>query len=483
MLRPRSHGQAKLALVLTSDSSDSPSSLSRGAAAPRHAEPAQPDPAQPDPELPDPAQPESPDKASSSLSPGDAARLVALGRMKRLALALLIFMALVFTVAFALQDRYPWLQYVRAAAEGGMVGAIADWFAVTALFRYPLGLRIPHTNIIASRKNEIGASLGEFVETNFLSDSVVRGKLDSIGISKRLGSWLESPSNAERLSDELAVAGQGVLSLLGDEAVQNLIESLAREHLVRPEWGPSLGRVGERLVDSGQQHAAVDLLLDTADGWLREHPEAFGRAVSRRLPNWMPGFVDKLVDDRAYREVLGFVASARAEPQHPVRAAINRYLSELMHDLQYENAMIARVEIVKMELLDSARLREFAGETWDSVKASLAEAFADPGSPLRAGIRSTIMDLGGRLSADPVLGARVDRWLADSASHIVQTYRHEIAGVITETVERWDAAETAAKIELQVGRDLQFIRINGTVVGALAGLTIFTVANVIAGLL
>ena len=476
MPQPRSQGQAKLVPVLTSDAPGPPSSRPTGATSPRHAAPAPPEQTDPESATRSPA-------TASPLTPGDAARRTALTSMKRLALALLILMAVIFTVSFALQDQYPWLQYVRAAAEGGMVGAIADWFAVTALFRYPLGLRIPHTNIIASRKDEIGASLGEFVETNFLSESVVRGKLESVGISQRLGAWLETPKNAERLSDELAVAGQGILSLLGDENVQDLIESLAREHLVKPEWGPSLGRVGERFVDSGQQHAAVDLLLDRADGWLREHPEAFGRAVSRRLPSWMPGFVDKLVDDKAYREVLGFVASARAEPQHPVREAIDRYLQELMHDLQYEQAMIMRVENLKTELLDSARLREFAGETWESVKASLGQALADPLSPLRAGVRSTIVDIGARLATDPVLGARVDRWLADSAGHLVQTYRHEIAGVITETVERWDAAETAAKIELQVGRDLQFIRINGTVVGALAGLTIFTVAHIAAALL
>jgi len=411
-------------------------------------------------------------------SPQDTARRTALTSMKRLAAGLLALMALIFTASFALQDRYPWLEYVRAAAEGGMVGAIADWFAVTALFRYPLGLRIPHTNIIANRKDEIGASLGEFVETNFLSEAVIRGKLESVQPSRRLGGWLAVQKNAEKLTDELAVAGQGLLNLLGDDAIKNLIESVAREHLVKPEWGPSLGRVGERLVTSGQQHAAVDLLLDRADGWLRAHPEAFGRVVSQRLPAWLPGFVDKLVDDKAYREVLAFVAAARQDRQHPVRKALDDYLSEVMHDLQYEPVMINRVETLKAEVLDNAKLREFAGDTWAAVKASLIEALQDPASALRAGIRSTIEDVGRRLTTDAALGSRIDRWLADTASYVVANYRHEIAGVITETVERWPAAETAAKIELQVGRDLQFIRINGTVVGALAGLAIFTIANV-----
>jgi len=424
----------------------------------------------------------APVTAPTALSPQDARRRAALIRMKRLAAGLLALMAVIFTVSFALQDRYPWLAYVRAAAEGGMVGAIADWFAVTALFRYPLGLRIPHTNIIATRKNEIGASLGDFVETNFLAESVVRGKLQSAGISRRLGGWLSVSSNAERLTGEIAIAGRGVLELLNDDAIKSLIESVAREHLVRPEWAPSLGRVGERLVSSGQQHAGVDLLLDRADAWLRTHPEAFGRSVSARLPSWLPGFVDKLVDDRAYREVISFVEGVRADPQHPVREAIDRYLAELMADLQHEPAMIARVEHLKVGLLDSPRLREFAGETWESVKASLLDALDDPQSAVRAGLRDTLVDVGARLAEDGPLGTRIDRWLVDSVTNLVQSYGHEIAGVITETVERWDSAETSAKIELQVGRDLQFIRINGTIVGSLAGVTIFALANAVAAL-
>ncbi|MET0956204.1 MAG: DUF445 family protein, partial [Cryobacterium sp.] len=179
--------------------------------------------------------------------------------MKRLALGLLLAMAVIFAVSFALQERYPWLEYVRAAAEGGMVGAIADWFAVTALFRYPLGLRIPHTNIIANRKDEIGASLGEFVESNFLSDAVVRGKLESIGISRRLGAWLVQPANARRLTEEISHAGTGLLDLLSDDDIKDLLEGVAREHLLEPTWGPSLGRLGEHLVESGRHHAAVDL--------------------------------------------------------------------------------------------------------------------------------------------------------------------------------------------------------------------------------
>jgi uncharacterized membrane-anchored protein YjiN (DUF445 family) len=160
-----------------------------------------------------------------------------------------------------------------------------------------------------------------------------------------------------------------------------------------------------------------------------------------------------------------------------LRLAVDGYLAQLADDLQHDPRTIAKAEALKTELLDSPRLREFAGETWDAMKASLVSALAEPESALVVGIRSTVTDVGARLAGDPELGVKIDRWVADSVGYAVHSYRHEIAGVIAETVERWDAEETTAKIELQVGKDLQFIRINGTVVGALAGVVIFAVAE------
>jgi uncharacterized membrane-anchored protein YjiN (DUF445 family) len=409
--------------------------------------------------------------------PTDAERLAALRRMKRVAAWLLVAAAVVFSVSFALQETVPWLGYVRAAAEGAMVGAIADWFAVTALFRHPLGLRIPHTAIIPTRKDEIGATLGAFVENEFLSDDVVLGKLRSIGIARRLGGWLATPEHADRLTAEASVAARGILTLLGDDDVEDVIEKLARRHLFEPEWGPAIGRVGARLVAADQQRAAIDVVVEKAEEWLEAHPEAFGSMVSGRLPRWLPDFVDRFVDDRAHREVVAFVRAVRDDPRHPLRDAVDHWLAELTTDLQYDPVMIARVEQLKADLLDSPRVREFAGEVWASIKETLDAALADPDSELRAGFRSAVIEVGTRLSIDDELAGKVDEWVTDAAAYVVRSYRHEIAGVITETVERWDPRETTEKIELQVGRDLQFIRINGTVVGALAGLVIFTVAT------
>ncbi|MDR6905506.1 uncharacterized membrane-anchored protein YjiN (DUF445 family) [Agromyces sp. 3263] len=416
-------------------------------------------------------------------TPTDEERRVALRGMKRLATSLLLVAAVVFAVSFALQDQVPWLAYVRAAAEGAMVGALADWFAVTALFRYPLGLRIPHTAIIPNRKDEIGATLGAFVEDEFLSDEVVVGKLRSIGISARLGEWLSRPENAERLTAEASVAARGVMTLLGDDDVEDVIEKLARRHLFEPEWGPAIGRMGERLVAANQQRAAVDALFEKAEEWLEAHPESIGGIVSGRMPRWMPDFVEKFVDERAHKEVLAFVRAVREDPAHPMRETIDRYLADLANDLQHDPLMIGRLEQLKVDLLESPRVREFAGEVWTSVKDTLETALDDPDSELRQGFRSAVVEVGIRLSTDAELAAKVDEWVTDAAAYVVRNYRHEIAGVITETVERWDPKETTEKLELQVGRDLQFIRINGTVVGALAGLAIYTVATGIRSLM
>jgi uncharacterized membrane-anchored protein YjiN (DUF445 family) len=416
---------------------------------------------------------------TSLLSPADLDRRRALRRMKTIAVLLLVFMAAVFTVSFALQNTYPWLAYVRAASEGGMVGALADWFAVTALFKYPLGVRIPHTAIIPNRKDEIGESLGEFVETNFLSDEVVSNRLASIDVAGAVGTWVARPENARRVVAEASTAVRGVASLLDDDDMRDAIEAIARRHLIDPDWAPPLGRLGERILESGGHREAVDLALDRLAEWLEANPDAFGALVSGRLPSWVPSFVDRMVDDRAYTEVLRFLADVRANPDHRLRQALDDYLFELTDRLQHDPATIAKLESAKGRAFDDPRVRELAGTVWDAARTAAIDALSDPDSELRHRAQAALADAGRRLAVDPALGAKVNSWLRDAAAHLVTTYRHDIASIISDTVKGWDASETTEKIELQVGKDLQFIRINGTVVGALAGLAIYTVATLL----
>jgi uncharacterized membrane-anchored protein YjiN (DUF445 family) len=412
---------------------------------------------------------------------GDAEKAAALRKMKLLALSLLIVMAVIFVVAFALQKQYPWLEYVRAAAEGGMVGALADWFAVTALFKYPMGIKIPHTAIIPRRKDQIGASLGEFVETNFLSEQVVQEKLASVDIARKAGAWLSGPGGAERVAKEGAAVIRGAFKVLNDDDVQAVIESMVRKHLLTPPWGPPVGRLAERIFADGHHHTLVDLLVDRTVDWVRDNHETVSRLVSDRSPQWVPQFVDGLVGDKVYVEILKFTKAVQSDPQHQVRQSIDTYLTSLAQDLQHDPVMIARAEGIKAQVLGDPEVRELASRTWGTIKAALLGAVDDPHSELTVKFKAAVHDFGTRLVVDPELAGKVNAWIGDAAGYLVKTYRSDIAGVITDTVARWDAEETSQKIELQVGKDLQFIRINGTVVGALAGLAIFTAAHLAFG--
>jgi uncharacterized membrane-anchored protein YjiN (DUF445 family) len=415
------------------------------------------------------------------LSPADQERRRALRVMKGVALGALVAMAVIFVIAFALQDQYPALAYVRAAAEGGMVGALADWFAVTALFRHPLGIPIPHTAIIPKRKDEIGQNLGEFVETEFLRADVVRTKLDETAIAAKLGVWLREPAHAERVAAEGSLMAAGVLRALSDDDVQDLIADLAREHLIAPEWGPPLGGWLERIVESGAHRGAVDLGVDSIAAWLEANHAAFTGLVSRRLPAWVPGIAHRLVDDTVYNEAVKFIAAVQSDAQHPARRAVDGYLARLAANMQHDPATIGRLEDSKATLFDSPRVRELAAEAWNTAKAGLLASLADPDSGLRRRAAEALSEIGDRLTTDAALQRRVDGWVTDAAVFLVDRYRHDIASIITDTVSRWDPDETTEKIELMVGRDLQYIRLNGTIVGALAGLVIFSIAEAFLG--
>ena len=415
------------------------------------------------------------------LSPADQERRRGLRVMKGVALGALLFMALLFALSFAFQQEVPALAYVRAAAEGGMVGALADWFAVTALFRHPLGIPIPHTAIIPSRKDEIGHTLGEFVETEFLRGDVVRAKLEQTAISARLGEWLSAPEHAERVAAEASVMAGSILEALSDDDVRDVIEELAREHLIAPEWGPPLGEWLERIVAAGAHHGAVDLAADSVEAWLAANKAAFTGVISRRLPSWVPSVAHRFVDDTVYNEAMKFVAAVQADPGHPARVAIDGYIERLADNLQHDPVTIGRFEDAKMAVFDSPRVRELAAEAWSTAKAGLLRSLADPSSGLRRRAVEALVEIGTRLTTDASLQRRVDSWVTDAAVFFVDRYRHDIASIITDTVERWDPAETTEKIELMVGRDLQYIRLNGTIVGTLAGLAIFSIAHALLG--
>ena len=396
--------------------------------------------------------------------------------MKMVAGGLLLAAAIVYIVT-TLAGGHGWVGYVKAMAEASMVGAIADWFAVTALFRRPLGLPIPHTAIIPTRKDALGDSLGDFVGTNFLAENVVRDRLRRVGIAGRLGGWLAVPEHAERVTAELATVVRGAVAVLRDEDVQAVVEQAVVARVMAVPWGPPLGKLLGRVLTDGAHHKLVDLLCDRAYDWVRENHETVLRVVSDRAPSWSPKFVDGLLADRVYGEILSFAWAVKTDVNHPMRLAIDTFLIEFAQDLQTDPDTMKRAEQVKHQVLEHPEVRNLINSAWGTAKRMLLDAAEDPSSELRRRVRDGLVSLGGRLVTEDSLSEKVDTWVQDAAGYVVRNYSTEITTLITDTVARWDAQETSRKIELQVGRDLQFIRINGTVVGALAGLLIYTLSQ------
>ncbi|WP_431878147.1 DUF445 domain-containing protein [Amycolatopsis sacchari] len=412
---------------------------------------------------------------------GEEAKRRGLRKMKLVALAFLLGATLVFALTSWAQAAgwSGWVGYVRAAAEAGMVGALADWFAVTALFRRPLRLPIPHTAIIPTKKDQLGSSLGDFVGTNFLSEQVVRDKLRRADIARRLGEWVAQRENAERVTSELATVVRGAVTVLRDEDVQAVLEQAVVRRVVERPWGPPLGKLLEQVFADGAHYKLVDLVCDRAYEWVRDNHNTVLRVVSDRAPSWSPKFVDSMLADKVYGEVLSFAWAVKTDVNHPMRLALDKFLGEFAQDLQRDPDTMARAEQVKQQLLDHPDVQKLIGSAWTTAKGMLLSAAEDPSSELRRRVRDGLASLGDRLCTDDGLRSKVDGWLEGAAAYVVTHYSREITTIITDTVERWDAEETSRKIELQVGRDLQFIRINGTVVGALAGLLIYSIAEAV----
>ncbi|MFD7644158.1 DUF445 domain-containing protein [Kitasatospora sp. NPDC059795] len=418
-----------------------------------------------------------------SFTAADEAKRHGVRRMKTIATGLLGLATVVFALATwaGAAGAGSWAGYVAAAAEAGMVGALADWFAVTALFRRPFGLPIPHTAIIPTKKDAFGRSLGDFVGDNFLSAPVVRARLGKIGVARRLGEWLAAPGSAERVTHEAAAALRGVLAVLRDEDVQAVVAEAVTRRAAATSVAEPAGRLLGKIVADGGHKGVVDLVAVRARDWLVEHHTDVVDRVTTKTPGWTPRFIDNQVGERVYKELLRFVTDVRDDPAHPARGALDNFLADFAQELQHDPETIARVERAKSDLLTRPEVQDLIASSWSAVRTLVLNAADDRDSELRRRLTEGLRTFGNRLATDAKLQAKTDGWLLDAAEYVVSTYRQEITSLISDTVAGWDADDASRKIEANVGRDLQFIRINGTVVGALAGLLIHTVSTALGG--
>ena len=399
--------------------------------------------------------------------------------MKIGATALLVAVTFVFFIARWQQQYHGWVGYIRAFAEASMVGALADWFAVSALFRHPLGIPIPHTAIIPHRKDQIGRSLGDFVQTNFLTREVLDERLATAKVGKRLGDWLADERNANKAGEGVTDLLRGALEVLDDRDVSSSLETLIERRVRATPVAPLVGRAIDLAMEGGHHQKLFDAMMPGLGSFIEENRATFRARLEHESPWWVPESIDDRLFAKIYGAVRGFLADVGNDSNHELRVAMDARVATFADRLRSDPTLLAKGEELKVELLAHPDVRAWLGSLWGELKRNTVTALDDPNSELRHRLDLSLTSLGRRLAAEPSLQAKVDDWVLRAAGHVVDHYRGEVADLIAGTVAKWDGAATAERLELQVGRDLQFIRINGTIVGGLAGLVIYTASQLL----
>jgi uncharacterized membrane-anchored protein YjiN (DUF445 family) len=395
---------------------------------------------------------------------------------KRRATGLLLVVAVIFVLSTVFMSRAHWLSWVQATAAASLVGGLADWFAVTALFRRPLGLPIPHTAIVVERKDRFAETIGSFVQENFLSPAAVSERLRSARAVERAANWLADPDHAQDLAARIAESLVAAADLLRDEDVHSLLDTLVRDQLDKVALAPLAGRTLAQLTREGRHHGLVEVAVKSLSRYLGEHGEELHQRLGVYSPWWLPGPIqDRLVERLIHRtqQVLDAMA---ADPDHPLRQQLDAGLQKLAEDLQTSEDLRRRGEELKAELLGQPQIRAFAAAVWRDTKEQLRAQSAQPGSELRTRLAAMIVQTGQRLRDDPELAAAAERSLDTLVRTVLARFDTELEALVRDTITRWDARETSRRLELLLGPDLQYIRINGTVVGGLAGLCLHAIS-------
>ena len=396
-----------------------------------------------------------------------------LRQMRTVAVGLLVLAAVVYVATLG---RDGFWGFVNAGAEASMVGAIADWFAVTALFKHPMGIPIPHTALVPKRKDELGKGLEEFVGENFMQEDIIRERVAAATISARVGDWLRDPVNARRVVDEVSDVAAIALGKVQDDHIADLVTEALVPRFREEPISPLLGSTLMEVLRDDLHHGVVDLVVEEMHRWLVDNPETFARVLGERAPWWAPPKLNETVTSRIHVEAIRWVEDIRDDPHHRAREALDSMLGQLARDLLNDAETQARAEAFKVRLLDHPQVVTTAISLWKAMRAALLGSIQDREGAVRRRLLEELNHFAVRLQEDAELRERLDRRAADLTVFLVGRYGAEVTTVITSTIERWDGKEAARRIELHVGRDLQFIRINGTIVGGLVGVVIHTVS-------
>jgi uncharacterized membrane-anchored protein YjiN (DUF445 family) len=368
------------------------------------------------------------------------------------------------------------LGYVQAGAEAAMVGGVADWFAVTALFRRPLGLPIPHTALLVERKDQFAATLGQFVQENFLNADVLAERMRSARLVPRLAAWLAGDANAAGFAGQAADLVVTLAEALGDEDAQRMLTAELTRAAAAVEVAPLAGRALRVAIAGGHHAGLFTAIASSADRYLAEHYAELRLMFETESPRWVPEAVYRRVFDRLYERLRHRLAAMAADPGDEARRQFDEWIASLPDRLETSPDLRERGERFKRDVLASAELREWSSSLWSQAKRTLRTQAADPQSELRRGLADAMAAAGRRLGSDQRLQDSLVHLVESGTRALADQFHDELAGLVTGTIQRWDAGQTSSQLELLLGRDLQYIRINGTVVGAAVGLALHAIA-------
>ncbi|MBI1187565.1 MAG: DUF445 family protein [Alphaproteobacteria bacterium] len=397
--------------------------------------------------------------------------------MRRTASLLLVLMSGVFIAASILIDAHPAMGYVRAFAEAAMVGGLADWFAVTAIFRRPLGLPIPHTAVIPRSKERIAHALGDFIADNFLAESNVAARLKDQDLASAIARLLADERQAQRIADGLVSALPALLDTFDDAAMADFVRRQAAALAEDGRIAPTLGAILALMTDQGRHQALVDAGLEEAWRALNENEPAIRHAVRARTAwLWRVVGVDAQASNALIQGLETTLRDVAANRDHALRRRVTEFLHQVARDLQHSPALRAQIEAAAQDMLAHPAVQNYAGEVWAAAKASLRRQAEAEGSGLRVALERVIRRVGRELLEDEAARTALNERLRAALAALAGRYGRDASSLVTETILSWDSETITTKLEQNVGRDLQYVRINGTLIGGLIGLAIHQVA-------
>ena len=400
-------------------------------------------------------------------------------RMRTIAVGLLLLMTAIFIATTVTTASWPWIPYLRAFAEAGMVGACADWFAVVALFRHPLGIPIPHTGIVPNNKERIGAALGRFITNNFLNPKVAHQQFARLDVVGWLSHWLNEPDNPRRLAEQIRGALPVVLKSLPGAELGEFLGLAGRRGIEAIPAAPLAAKVLSVAWAGGAAQGAIESALEFAEGSLLRHKPQISQMVTEQSSRWIPGWVDRAIADRV---MSGFLSTLRdmRNPEHPWRLELAQSVTQWIADLASDPQMRATGERIKAEMLENPLFIEQAKALWSEIESGLSADLDRHAETISGAFELALSGLGRWLKDNPERQARLNRWVRLMMLRALLPRRADIGAYVTRVVQQWDSVTLVERLELQFGKDLQYIRINGTLVGGLVGVLIFAASKWIA---